>query len=236
MGEALKAQKRLRKFANKKKAQFVAGYFKSGKGGYGEGDVFIGVTVPQTRAVAKQFCHISLIDIATLLKSKVHEDRLLALEILEMQFEKSDAQTQKKIFNLYIKNKKYINNWDLIDGSAPGVVGAYLQDKDKKLIHKLAKSKRLWDRRIAMLATYKYIRENNFTLALEVAKTLVNDREDLMQKAVGWMLREIGNRDLEKEEAFLKKHYKKMPRTMLRYAIEKFPEPKRKAYLKGLIV
>ncbi len=235
MKDLAKARTRLRQFASPKKAAFVSKYFKTGKGEYGEGDVFIGVTVPNMRQVAKQFRHLSLLETEKLLKSKIHEERSMALEILSLNFKNGDDNTRAHIFKLYIRNKKHINNWDLIDGSAPSIVGPYLKDKDKILLLNFAKSKRLWDRRVAMLATFSYIREKDFDIALRIAKILLKDEEDLMHKAVGWMLREIGNRDLPTEESFLKKHYKKMPRTMLRYAIEKFPEPKRLAYLKGNI-
>ena len=235
MSEARNAKKELRKLASKKKAKQAARYFKTGIGEYGEGDIFIGVTVPQIRAVAKQFKHLCLSKAISILKSKIHEERLMALEILQMQYEKAEIKDQNRIYSAYLKNKKHINNWDLVDGSAPGIVGKHLVSRDKRILYKLAKSKNLWDRRIAMLSTFTFIRDRDFKVALELAKILIDDSEDLMHKAVGWMLREIGNRDLQTEERFLKFNYKKMPRTMLRYAIEKFPEAKRKAYLKNLI-
>ena len=170
-----------------------------------------------------------------LLHSKFHEERLIALFVLIHKFERGEESLRKKIFNLYLKNTKYINNWDLIDLSAPKIVGAYLFDKPRDVLYKLAKSKSLWEKRISILSTFYFIRENDFKDTIKVSKILLNDEHDLIHKAVGWMLREVGKRCLETEEKFLKKHYQKMPRTMLRYAIERFPETKRQAYLRGKV-
>lgn len=228
---ARQAQRELRKRVNKTKAAFFPKFFKTGKGEYGEGDRFIGVTVPNTRLVARQFRELPAQETLKLLRSPIHEERLLALLIWVRQFTKGDEATRKKIYDLYLKNRKYVNNWDLVDTSAPHICGAYLNDKDRSVLRKLARSKNLWDRRIAMLSTFYFIRQGDFKDALAVANLLVRDSHDLIQKAVGWMLREIGQRDLAVEDAFLKKHAAHMPRTMLRYAIEKLPKFKRSFYL-----
>lgn len=227
-----------RAISNKKnpsQAIILQRFFKTGKGEYGEGDIFYGIKVPEQRTIAKQFKDLVLDDLKTLILSKVHEERLIAAFILVDQFKRGDEKKKKIVFDFYIKNRKGINNWDLVDLSAPKIVGAYLIDKEKELLYKFANSKDLWEKRISMISTQAFIREHFFEDTLNISKILLNDKNDLIHKAVGWMLREVGNRDLETEEEFLKKHYKKMPRTMLRYAIEKFPEPKRLNYLKGLI-
>lgn len=208
-------------------------FFKTGKGEYGEGDVFLGVTVPVQRQVARRFQDLPLAEAARLLKSSVHEERLTALFILVAAFKNAGAAVRKKIFGLYLKNARRINNWDLVDSSAPNVVGAYLIDKPRAVLYRLAQSPNLWERRIAMLATYAFIRRNDFQATLTIAKMQLQDKHDLMHKAVGWMLREVGNRDRAAEEAFLQRHYRTMPCTMLRYAVEKFDERTRKAYLAG---
>jgi len=221
--------------ANKQQAEILQRFFKTGPGEYGEGDVFYGIKVPVQRTVAHQFQHLPLNDLQILLKSKVHEERLIALLILVLKFKYADEIVREKLFKFYLKNSERINNWDLVDLSADKIVGAFLIDKDKSLLFKLAKSSNLWERRIAMLSTYCFIKNGVFEVTLQIAELLLRDQQDLIHKAVGWMLREIGKRDLEPEEEFLKLHYKQMPRTMLRYAIEKFPEAKRQAYLKGTI-
>ncbi len=225
-------KKDLKVRANPAKAKLLRGFFKTGKGQYGEGDIFLGIMVPIQREIVKKYQDLSLRDIQKLLNSRVHEERLIALLILVLQFNKGDAWKQKVIFNFYLKNTRNINNWDLVDLTAPNIVGQFLIDKDRKIIYKLVKSKNLWEKRIAILATFTFIKNNQFKDVLRVAEILLNDRHDLIHKAVGWMLREIGKRDLAMEEEFLKKYCKNMPRTMLRYAIEKFPEKKRIKYLK----
>ncbi|MBK7631422.1 MAG: DNA alkylation repair protein [Ignavibacteriales bacterium] len=210
-------------------------FFKTDKGEYGEGDVFYGIKVPVQRIIAKRFNDLSLDDLGVLINSKVHEERLIAAFILVEKFQKTDEKKQKTIYNFYIKNRKGINNWDLVDLSAPKIVGQYLIDKDKSLLYKFAHSKDLWEKRIAILSTFTFLRQHWFEDTFNISEILLNDKNDLIHKAVGWMLREVGNRDMELEEEFLKKHYKTMPRTMLRYAIEKFPEKKRKSYLLGKI-
>ena len=227
--------KRLRQFANKDKAKLLSGFFKTGPGQYGEGDIFLGVMVPTMRMVSKEFEAAPLNEVIALLRSAYHEERLLALLILVRQFTKADDALKKKIYKLYMANTRYINNWDLVDLTAPNIVGAYLLDKDRKQLYVFARSNDLWKRRIAVLATFAFLRQNDFTDMLKIAKILLSDERDLIHKAVGWMLREVGKRDLAVEEAFLKQYYKTMPRTMLRYAIERFPEPKRKKYLHGKI-
>ncbi len=228
-------KKELKSNANSKQAKILQRFFKTGKGEYAEGDIFWGLKVGELRTIAKKYSVLKLKDVEKLLNSKIHEQRLVALFILTHQFEEGEQGLRKKIFNLYLKNTKYINNWDLIDLSAPKIVGAYLFDKPRDVLYKLAKSKSLWEKRISILSTFYFIRENDFKDTLKVSKILLKDEHDLIHKAVGWMLREVGKRCLETEEKFLKKHYQKMPRTMLRYAIERFPEPLRQKYLKGLI-
>lgn len=224
-------KKDLERLRDEKKAVDLARFFKTGKGEYGEGDVFLGIIVPKQRIVAKKYQNMSLKETAELLSSKVHEHRLTALFILVLKYKKSDVRGKEEIKDVYLKNFRYVNNWDLVDLSAPRILGSYLLDKDRSLLYKLAKSRNIWERRIAVLSTSMFIYHNQFEEALEISEMLLGDEHDLIHKAVGWMLREIGKRDMKAEEKFLDKHYKKMPRTMLRYAIEKFPEPKRKHYL-----
>jgi len=228
-------RKEIAKQKNPAQAMVLQRFFKTGKGEYGEGDVFFGIKVPEQRKIAKQFKYLSLDDLKTLIHSKVHEERLISAFILVDKYKSGDEKKNKIIFDFYLKNRKGINNWDLVDLSAPKIVGAYLIDKEKDLLYKFAHSKDLWEKRISIISTQTFIREHFFEDTLNISEILIQDKHDLIHKAVGWMLREIGNRDLETEEEFLKKFYKKMPRTMLRYAIEKFPEQKRINYLKGLI-
>lgn len=232
----LSPQQQLKKLANPKKAIGVARFFKTGKGEYGEGDIFLGITVPETRVVAKQYKDLSLKEIEELLQSKIHEERLLALIILVNQFTIADETKQKQIFDMYLANTKYINNWDLVDLSAEYIIGEYLMNKSKNILKKLAQSKSIWERRIAIMATFQFIKQKQYEYTFIIAKMLLKDEHDLIQKAVGWMLREVGKRISEAiEETFLQQHYQQMPRTMLRYAIERFDEKKRKKYLKGSI-
>jgi len=226
-------KKTVKKSANPAQAKILSRFFKTGEGEYGEGDKFLGIKVPISRAIAKQFNDLSLEEIQEVIKSSIHEERLIALFILTEQFRKADEPKKKIIFNFYLKNTKRVNNWDLVDLSAERIIGAYLLDKDKKILFKLARSKNLWERRIAIMSTFHFIRNGFYETTLEIADLLLKDEHDLIHKAVGWMLREIGNRNLAVEEKYLKNNYKTMPRTMLRYAIEKFPEQKRQSYLKG---
>ncbi|QQS38485.1 DNA alkylation repair protein [Candidatus Woesebacteria bacterium] len=221
--------------ANPNKAKDLQRYFKTGKGQYAEGDIFLGLTVPQSRIIAKKYINLSITHINKLLSSTYHEERLIALLIMVHQFALSDDVKKKKLFNLYLKNTKHINNWDLVDLSAGKIVGAFLFNKDKAILAKLAKSDLLWDRRIAIIATGYFIAHDKFAKTCDIARILLYDKHDLIHKAVGWMLREVGKRDKKALEVFLKKYYKNMPRTMLRYAIEKFPENIRKLYLQGNI-
>ncbi|MFA6383532.1 MAG: DNA alkylation repair protein [Parcubacteria group bacterium] len=226
--------KELRSLKNPKKARELTRFFKCGKGEYGEGDQLWGIMVPFQRQVAKKyFQDADLQDAQKLLNSPVHEQRLTGLLMLVFKFEKADEKLRKEIYKFYLKNTKRINNWDLVDLTAPRIVGEFLLDKDRKILYRLAKSKNLWERRIAVLATFMFIRECDFKDALKIAEILLNDNHDLIHKAVGWMLREIGKRNIKTEEKFLQKYYRTMPRTILRYAIEKFPEKKRADYLKG---
>lgn len=224
----------LHSFASKEKAVALQRFFKTAPGDYGAGDKFLGVMVPNIRKVVKMYWQtVGLKEIEQLLHSAYHEERLLALLILVKKFEHASKLEQKKIFTLYLKNiKKYINNWDLVDLTAPRIVGAYLADKDKNILIKLAHSKNLWERRVAILATFWDIYKKDPSTALQIAEILVHDTHDLIHKAVGWMLREVGKRcSPELEEQFLKHYAGSMPRTMLRYAIERFPEKKRKIWL-----
>ncbi|MBI4949909.1 MAG: DNA alkylation repair protein [Deltaproteobacteria bacterium] len=223
---------RLKALGDPERAAVLQRFFKTGPGGYGEGDIFHGIRVPDLRKVAKEV-DATVADALLLLKSPVHEERLVALLILIRLFSKEDGPARKGIFNAYLKNTAHTNSWDLVDLSADKIIGAYLEDKDRSPIYRLAKSKSVWERRMAMMATFHYIKKRNYADALKVAGLLLHDTEDLIHKAAGWMLREIGKRDMAVEKVFLKEHCKVMPRTMLRYAIERFPEKKRVGYLKG---
>ncbi len=225
----------MQELSNPKIAEHSLRFFKTGPGEYGEGDVFLGIRVPVTRKVARKFRELSLDQILKLLKSKFHEERLLALFMLVALFKKGDDIEKKNIYNAYLGHTDSINNWDLVDGSAHQIVGGYLFERDRRPLYKLVKSKSLWERRISIIATYTFIKKNDFEDILKLSEILLADEEDLIHKAVGWMLREVGKLDLEMEEKFLRKHYKKMPRTMLRYAIEKFVEKKRQGYLQGTV-
>ena len=222
----------LRSLANPHHAAVLARFFKTGPGQYGEADVFIGVKVPVLRKLSKEYKTLPLSEVEILLHSKIHEARLVALLILILHAAKSDAKGRKAIYDLYLANTQHINNWDLVDLSAPRIVGAYLEKKNRRPLYRLASSSSLWKRRISIMATFHFIRQEDFGDTLSIAEKLLDDKEDLIHKAVGWMLREVGKRKLSVEEGFLQKHYRVMPRTMLRYAIEKFPEYKRQAYLK----
>ena len=224
-------KKDLSQLSNPKKAQKLSGFFKTGKGQYGEGDIFLGIPVPEQRKVANRYLDLPLNDLQELLSSKIHEYRLTALLILISKYGKADNPGKDEIFSFYLKNIENINNWDLVDLSAPKIVGDYLFNKDTSVLFKLVKSNNLWERRIAILSTFTFIRNNDFEDALSISELLLHDEHDLIHKAVGWMLREIGKRDQEIEERFLSKYGMQMPRTMLRYAIEKFDENKRRFYL-----
>jgi 3-methyladenine DNA glycosylase AlkD len=222
---------RLRELACKDTAEVLQRFFKTGPGEYGEGDVLIGIKVPPLRKLSSEFGGEPLPTLRTLLKSKIHEERTLALMILVRQFARADESLREQIYDFYLAHTRFINNWDLVDGSAPYIVGPFLWERDRSQLYRLAKSSSLWERRIAMLATLYFIRQNDFDDALKISALLVADQHDLIHKAVGWMLREIGKRSLAAEESFLKVHCRAMPRTMLRYAIERFPETQRRKYL-----
>jgi 3-methyladenine DNA glycosylase AlkD len=232
-----KLHKELLSLRDPKKADFMANYFKTGKGEYAEGDVFLGgIVTDVARKISGKYRDLPMSDVEKLLKSKYHEERWIALGIFANRYKLADSETKKQLYDFYLKNTKYINNWDLVDGSAGPIVGTYILDNPKEVtvLDKLVKSKNLWERRISIMATFAFIKKGNFDKTLEIAEKLLTDKEDLIHKAVGWMLREVGNRDLATEEKFLKKNIKAMPRTMLRYAIEKFPEKLRLQYLRQI--
>jgi 3-methyladenine DNA glycosylase AlkD len=209
----------------------AAAFFKTGSGHYAEGDEFIGVTVPDLRKIAKDFLHINLLDVQLLLASKVNEERLLALLILVHQYTKAKGDLKEEVYQFYLSNLQYVNNWNLVDSSAHLIMGAHLKDKDRTILLNLAKSGIIWERRIAMVATWHFIRKQDLEWTFKVAEMLLGDKHDLIHKAVGWMLREAGKRNLSALVTFLDQHAAQMPRTMLRYAIEKLSVDQRKAYL-----
>ncbi|MGE4234383.1 MAG: DNA alkylation repair protein [Bacteriovoracia bacterium] len=227
----LQARKALHRYANSKKAQELRRFFKTAKGEYAEGDVFIGVMVPQTRVVAKKYKKLAFSDLRKLISSKIHEERLLGLIILVQQFKVSSKDHQKKVYEFYLENMRYINNWDLVDVTCRDIVGAYLDNKPRKLLYKLARSNVLWERRIAIISTFYFIRNGEFSDTIAISEVLLNDREDLLHKAVGWALREVGKKDVKTLKVFLDKHSIVMPRTMLRYAIERLSVRERRYYM-----
>jgi 3-methyladenine DNA glycosylase AlkD len=223
-------RKELLSFANPERVIVMQRYFRTGPGQYGEGDVFLGVSMPDVRKIAKKHSHISLNELKKLLHSKIHEERMLALLILVNK----SIDDPAGIARFYLKNISQVNNWDLVDISAPKILGQYLLDReDRSIIYSLSKSSNLWKRRASILTTFAFIRTGEFEDTFKLAEKLMHDKHDLMHKAIGWMLREVGKYDMTAEQRFLDKHYKGMPRTMLRYAIEKFPEYKRRQYLDG---
>ena len=225
---------KLRELGDKDIAAHSQRFFKTGPGQYGEGDRFLGIRVPVIRKCVRQYREISLPDAVALLQSPFHEARLLALLILVAKYSRAKEDAEREtIYRSYLDHTKFINNWDLVDSSAEHIVGAHLFNRDRKPIYRLANSKDLWERRIGVMATFHFVKREDFADTLAIAELLLSDKENLIHKAVGWMLREVGNRDRKTEERFLKKHYKQMPRTMLRYAIEKLPEAERQSYLHG---
>lgn len=224
----------LRKRVEPERGTSSASFFKTGPGDYGEGDLFLGVTVPSLRALTRQFGALPIESTLSLLRSKWHEERLLALLLLVRAYERGTVADRVRIYRAYLDNTEYINNWDLVDCSAAQIIGVQVAVTGSLTpLRRLSKSKSLWERRMAMIATFHFIRKGDVAPAIEIAGLLVNDEHDLIHKAVGWMLREAGSRDLAAEEAFLARHCRTMPRTALRYAIEKFPEARRKQYLRG---
>jgi len=228
-------REKLRNLADADRAKTMQRFFKTGPGEYAEGDLFLGIRVPMVRKLAKEYRELAYSSILSLLTSPIHEERQVALFILVYKYQRAGNEGKEKIYNLYLDNTRFVNNWDLVDATAEHIVGAFLMHREKTPLYRLAKSGLLWERRIAVMSTFHFIKHNEFSETLKISSMLVNEREDLIHKAVGWMLREVGKRDIETEELFLRKHYRKMPRTMLRYAIERFPETKRKAYLLGKI-
>jgi 3-methyladenine DNA glycosylase AlkD len=222
-------QSDLQKAGNKERAEHSARYFKTGKGEYGEGDMFAGLTVPVVRSVAKRYRDLPIADVEKLLHSPIHEYRLTALIILTYK------KLTKDIVDLYLRNTKYINNWDLVDLSSHEILGTYLLDKPRSILYGLAKSKNIWERRIAVISTFAFLRSSDYADSMKLAELLLHDPHDLMHKAVGWMLREVGKRNENVLVDYLSTRYKTMPRTMLRYAIEKFPPARRQKYLNGTI-
>ena len=226
----------IRERANPAQAKISAGFFKTKKGEYGHGDVFLGLNVPQSRVIAKQGIGLSLKELKSLLKSKYHEERMIALLILVHQFQQGDQAVRQHVVDFYLASLDRVNNWDLVDLSADKILGAHLVTRgSSKLLDSLAKSRHLWTRRVAMIATFAFIKQGKIAETFHVADLLLKDEHDLMHKAVGWMLREAGKRDQKALERYLKTRYKKMPRTMLRYAIERFPKPLYRKYLEGRI-
>lgn len=224
-------KKELQKLADPKRAESSLWFFKTGKGEYGEGDKFLGISCPNMRKVAKHFAHLPISEIKQMLASSYHEFRQVGLFILVNQFQKGDREKQKEIYNFYLSQTNRINNWDLVDLSAHKIVGAYLDDKDRKILYKLARSKILWEKRIAIVATFYFIAQNDLSDTYQIAKLLLGDPHDLIHKAVGWALRETGKKDKPRLVKFLNTHHRHMPRTTLRYAIEKFPERERKRWM-----
>jgi 3-methyladenine DNA glycosylase AlkD len=210
----------------------LQGFFKTGEGEYGEGDVFIGVRVPDQRRIAKKYRNIPLTDVLELLRSEIHEHRLTALFILTEQFNKGEDEARRRIVDLYLSNTAHVNNWDLVDSSAHKILGAWLVDKPRGVLYELAKSESLWERRISIVSTFAFIHRGDLGDALALAGALVDDGHDLIHKASGWVLREVGKKDQSVLEEFLLEHFETMPRTMLRYAIERLPEERRRYYMR----
>ncbi len=228
-------QERLRSLANAEYAVQAARYFKTGPGQYGEGDIFLGIRSAPLKQVAKEFTLLPFPEVQALLRSEVHEDRMTALLILVSKFQKGTAATQKQVYQVYLRHTKHINNWDLVDVSARDIVGGYLADRAKDPLFTLTRSASVWERRISIVATHEFIRRREFTHTFAIAESLLGDPHDLIHKAVGWMLREVGKRDEAALEGFLRRHSRSMPRTALRYAIERFGPEKRLSYLKGMM-
>lgn len=227
-----KLKKEIKKQSSKPKAKFLQRFFKTGRGGYAEGDLFLGLTVPQSRLIARTFTNIELREVLNLINSKYHEERLIALLILVDKFGRGSSIEKEKVYKFYLRNIKFVNNWDLVDLSADKIIGAYLASRSKDILNRLSHSKNIWERRIAILATFNFIKRNDFTKTLEFARRYLSDKHDLIHKATGWMLREIGNRDEKTLIRFLDKNYKQMPRTALRYALERLNRKQKNYYMK----
>jgi 3-methyladenine DNA glycosylase AlkD len=228
-------QQQLRELAHSEQAAFAQRYFKTGPGEYAEGDIFLGIRVPVLRRIAAEHRTATGAETRQLLRSPNHEERAVALMIMVHQFAKGDDAVRRALYESYLSYTRFINNWDLVDCSAAQIVGAYLENRSRRPLYHLARSASLWERRISIIATFHFIRQNDFDDSLKLAERLLSDREDLIHKAVGWMLREIGKRHVVALEGFLHLHCGRMPRTALRYAIERFPESARQQYLKGTV-
>ena len=221
-----------KKVSSKEKADILQRFFKTGKGEYGEGDVFVGVVVPEIRKLCKKYYKEILFDtLDYFLHSEIHEYRLFSLLTLTYKYEKTEEKERKKIYEYYIKNIKYINNWDLVDLSAPKIVGGYLKEKDRSILYEMIESKNIWEQRVAILSTFTFIRNNDFKEILIFSEKLLDHKHDLIHKALGWMLRELGKRDEKVLKNFLDRYYLKMPRTMLRYSIERLNETEKLRYM-----
>lgn len=231
MNYLVKLKKEIKKQANRPQARFLQRFFKTGRGGYAQGDLFLGIRVPQSRILARKYADLKLAQIKSLLSSKYHEERLIALLILVDNFQKGNKVEKRRIYKFYLDLTKFVNNWDLVDLSAPKIVGAYLLAKPKYILNKLARSENIWERRIAIVSTYQFIYNHSYSKTLEIARMLLTDKHDLIHKAAGWMLREVGKRDQKTLVKFLNRYRHRMPRTSLRYAIERFPENRRRAFL-----
>ena len=228
-------QKELEALGDAARVAVLQRFFKTGPGEYAAGDRFRGIRVPVLRRLVRKYQNISLAETRRLLQSPFHEDRLLALLIMIRHYYREDRAVREKIHHFYLEHTRFVNNWDLVDASAPHLVGHYLEDHPSDTLTRLAASGDLWERRIAIMATFHFIKKNDFGETLRIARLLLGDQEDLIHKAVGWMLREVEKRETNVAEAFLQSYYRNMPRTMLRYAIERLPEARRQAYLKGTI-
>jgi len=236
-----KLKKDAKAYSNPKRKETNEWFFKTGKGQYGEGDKFIGISMPDVRIIAKKYLNLSIKDVEKLLHSKIHEHRMIALVIWTYQFEKAASpdvpsdkgnKTREKIYKTYLKNTKHINNWDLVDVTTPRIVGRWLMDKDRNILYKLAKSRNLWEKRISVLGTFPFIANNDFKDSIKICEMHLKDTHDLMHKACGWMLREIGKKDEKTLTNFLDKYSKVMPRTMLRYSLERLSKKQRENYMK----
>lgn len=227
-----KITKELQNKANPEKAELYQRFFKTKKGQYGEGDKFLGLTMPKQREIAKKYLNLSLKEIEKLIQSEYHEHRMTALIILTYKYPKADEKLKNQIYDFYTKNYNRINNWDLVDVTAPRIVGTHLINKNRKILYNFAKSDHLWKKRIAIISTFAFIKDNDFKDAIKISEILLKDKHDLIHKAVGWTLREIGKKDEKELTKFLDKYHKQMPRTMLRYSLERLTEEQRKHYMK----
>ena len=233
MNEPRTLQRRIRSLRNPEDARFLQRFFKTGPGEYGEGDRFLGIRVPTMRQLVRDYRGAAIPAARLLLKSPFHEERLVGLLLLVRAYGRATPEAKTQIYRFYLANTKRVNNWDMVDCSAPQIIGVHLLERNRRVINRLARSRNLWERRIAVLATQTFIRNGEYDVTLDLARQLLRDPHDLMHKAVGWMLREVGNRDRAVLERFLDRHAARMPRTMLRYSLEKFPVALRRRYMKA---